>query len=504
MQMGNICAAAQITFVAAAGSDPTYGLPGVLPHSRRKQKCEKIGAIYLLSLPRLHHLETLAKSKWASRAWTSQEFHRSRRRFIFTDNHIIFVCNSATRYEFATFANYHETTQEYEHSHWLKQWLPPFNAAKASDEQDQDAMDRATGYLEAYSKRQLSYDKDALNAIAGALDPLFAKFTYHVAAVPYRHAIRYHYEGRGDFEQSSLNALREEFGSAILAHKWTYSSGRRGTVIISGTPGILERARVSHTVRIDQLGLENIQHTEMTLWYHEQPCCQRSEYPSWSPLGWVGKLRWFRQLYGDDSVLLASTCGVRFYSSSTMYDISTFVPTKEDALTIQPHCLDVGLSTSEINIVDFPDLSAASISDQEYCRHATFKLNSDLAIVLRTHCDTESETIDTKRLTGALVKSTALLDYHTCFTIILASRGDCFERVGIAGLCPLSDDTPIHTGDKGAHIYHDNIICGHDMKPLDNDDEGYSIADAYRKSSLNESRKWWEHIFKDNGRIKIQ
>jgi hypothetical protein len=366
MQMGDIYAAAQITLVAAAGSDPTYGLPGVLPRSRRQQKCEMIEAIYLLPLPHLHHLGTVAESQWASRAWTFQEFHRSRRRLIFTDNQIIFVCNSATRYEFAVFANGSERTLKYEETRWLEQWLPPCNVARKSDEQDQNAMEQATGYIKAYSKRQLSYDSDALNAIAGAPDPLFAQFTYHIAAVPYRHAIRYTYNGSGDFEQSGLSTLREEFGSAIIAHRRThYFSGSR-SVVISGTPSTLQRVREGYIARINHLGLKYSPDTEIALlWYHERPCRRRPKFPSWSPLGWVGKLQWFRESHDYGDVLLASTstCGVRLHSGGTTYDISTFVPTKEDALTIKPRVLDVGFSTSDIDSVDLPGKSAASLSD---------------------------------------------------------------------------------------------------------------------------------------------
>ncbi|CAG5181270.1 uncharacterized protein ALTATR162_LOCUS9678 [Alternaria atra] len=43
LQMGEIYAAAQVTIVAAAGSDPSYGLPGVSSQSRPVPKSEKIG-----------------------------------------------------------------------------------------------------------------------------------------------------------------------------------------------------------------------------------------------------------------------------------------------------------------------------------------------------------------------------------------------------------------------------------------------------------------------------
>jgi hypothetical protein len=99
--MDEIYAAAQVTLVAAAGSDPSYGLPGVSSQSRPVPKSEKIGDLWLTLLPRPVQLAEVAESKWASWAWTFQEFHRSRRRLIFTRHQAIFVCNSGMQYEIA-------------------------------------------------------------------------------------------------------------------------------------------------------------------------------------------------------------------------------------------------------------------------------------------------------------------------------------------------------------------------------------------------------------------
>jgi hypothetical protein len=181
-----------------------------------------------------------------------------------------------------------------------------------------------------------------------------------------------------------------------------------------------------------------------------------------------------------------------------MYELSTLVPTREDALTVQPHCLDVRLRTSGINIVDFSDYSADCKFWLGHGRHVTFKLNGDLAVVLKTYWDTEAAALDTQRLIGVLVETTALLDCQMCFIIILASRGDFFERVGIAGLSALSKYTALHASNEGAYMYRDNV-CGHGIPPYDG-----GPPFAYSKSCGNESGKWWEQFFKDNGRIKIQ
>jgi hypothetical protein len=188
--MGDIYAAAQITLIAAAGSDPTFGLPGVFTCSRTVPPCENIGNASLRPVQRPTTLAEVAQSQWASRAWTFQEFHRSRRRLIFTEHEAIFVCNSGVRYETTLPRGEWGREGTEPDSYWLEQWLPQCSVV-GDKEYIWTAMDRAAGYLEAYSKRHLTYDTDALDAIAGALDPLVQASTYHIWGVPFHHTFEY-------------------------------------------------------------------------------------------------------------------------------------------------------------------------------------------------------------------------------------------------------------------------------------------------------------------------
>jgi hypothetical protein len=92
-QMDTIYANAQLTIIAAAGDDPTFGLPGAGGRSRIPQPLVRVGEHLIAStLPSLSF--SLRETKWASRAWTYQEGLLSKRRLIFTDRQVAFECNS--------------------------------------------------------------------------------------------------------------------------------------------------------------------------------------------------------------------------------------------------------------------------------------------------------------------------------------------------------------------------------------------------------------------------
>ena len=91
-QMDKIYSGASITIIAAAGNDAEYGLPGIGSRSRHTQAQITIGQATLTQIfP--HTSESLLKSTWATRGWTFQEGYLSRRRLIFTDHQVSFLCN---------------------------------------------------------------------------------------------------------------------------------------------------------------------------------------------------------------------------------------------------------------------------------------------------------------------------------------------------------------------------------------------------------------------------
>ena len=90
--MNEIYANAQITLIAAAGSDAEYGLPGVGPRPRDLQSKHQVEDISLIQVfP--HSSHAVKSSKWATRGWTYQEGFLSPRRLLFTDQQVTYLCN---------------------------------------------------------------------------------------------------------------------------------------------------------------------------------------------------------------------------------------------------------------------------------------------------------------------------------------------------------------------------------------------------------------------------
>lgn len=97
---------------------------------------------------------------------------------------------------------------------------------------DSRSLDKATGLVEEYTKRKLSYESDALNGISGVLEVLKSQDSslQHCHAIPF--------------------------------------------VPVAGFTG-------SHYTKV-QMGLN---------WVHMKQANRRAQFPSWSPLGWEGAIR---------------------------------------------------------------------------------------------------------------------------------------------------------------------------------------------------------------------
>ncbi|KAF8850755.1 heterokaryon incompatibility, partial [Acephala macrosclerotiorum] len=90
--MGEIYQNSVITVVAAAGSDPHYGLPGIGATLRERQPCVKVGNRTLVYCPYVR--KEIRNSKWNSRGWTYQEGLLSQRKLVFTPTQVYFQCSA--------------------------------------------------------------------------------------------------------------------------------------------------------------------------------------------------------------------------------------------------------------------------------------------------------------------------------------------------------------------------------------------------------------------------
>ncbi|KAL2130546.1 hypothetical protein VTI74DRAFT_6244 [Chaetomium olivicolor] len=165
---------AELTIIAAAGSDPWYGLPGIGPRIRQAQQTSgKIWDIVFVP-PATNPIESVQNSAWATRGWTFQEALFSRRRLVFTDHQVYFECN---RFGCAESLNIPL-------SDWNERssgcFIAPHNLGTAAFEHGTgigaQSVFHAIGH---YSSRKLTKPSDAINGIRGTLRAYEAKYAIH-------------------------------------------------------------------------------------------------------------------------------------------------------------------------------------------------------------------------------------------------------------------------------------------------------------------------------------
>jgi hypothetical protein len=145
---------AELTSIAAAGSNLHYGLPGI-SRPQKPQATLSVGSHTFVAVE--HPSYEIQNSTWDRRAWTFQEALLSRRRLVFTDSQVYFQCLRM------------HCTEGIEHSHTLvygalRDDMRAF-PRRGIGHQAPDIYNR----LKEYYKRQLSFNADILNAVSGIL-----------------------------------------------------------------------------------------------------------------------------------------------------------------------------------------------------------------------------------------------------------------------------------------------------------------------------------------------
>ena len=102
-QMDLVYSNARATIVAASGNSASDGLPGIsVP---RYQAHADIGETHLVEVSNV--VADIMLSKWFTRGWTYQEWYFSRRRLIFTDSEMMFLCNKGKANETGSGHDFH-------------------------------------------------------------------------------------------------------------------------------------------------------------------------------------------------------------------------------------------------------------------------------------------------------------------------------------------------------------------------------------------------------------
>jgi hypothetical protein len=168
--MGQIYASAQLTIVAAAGTDPFYGLVGISRDREILPAQEPVGKSRLLRLYPPEAQAYIANSSWFSRAWTLQEGFLSKRILCFTEREAFYSCKSCSWSAECTLdSDHYSRTSDGIH---IRFWKTDREAVSAALRSDEGGLLGAGRILAIYSERILAYDSDRLDAIVGILNVL--------------------------------------------------------------------------------------------------------------------------------------------------------------------------------------------------------------------------------------------------------------------------------------------------------------------------------------------
>jgi hypothetical protein len=194
--MDKVYAGAEITIIAAAGSDPHYGLPGISTTARKNVHTETIsGNGVVTRYPSLS--KEIKNSVWASRGWTYQEMLLSRRRLVFSDSQMFFHCYSQDFYEMFSLHSPDFTLSDKKAAASdisdamqlgcveanLRHYKPDTRIPHGIGSYAVDVYSQ----LQEYSQRELSHSTDrlqGLEGIFGAFRRGMSHYTHHFWGIP--------------------------------------------------------------------------------------------------------------------------------------------------------------------------------------------------------------------------------------------------------------------------------------------------------------------------------
>jgi hypothetical protein len=225
----------------------------------------------------------------------------------FTERQLVYICNRGNSSDISSSGSLAQellldprTTSD-----TFDALLPPLRLSETSGSL-LDTLLLAMKYLEEYSTRKLSYDADALNAIVGA-----------------------------------LNVLRKVFYPATH-HIW-------------GVPiHVSTRRREGFSTRYDLQSKEHQSLVELGLyWYHESHARRRHGFPSWSPLGWEGPIKWMMDASGKEKRPVVTSA--RDYSLGTgsgSQSLRRLIDTGQIYLEKMSHYLTIEAMTAPLRLVE--------------------------------------------------------------------------------------------------------------------------------------------------------
>lgn len=342
-----------------------------------------ISDVLLIQSPGVYNpLKHLRITTWARRAWTFQECYFSRRRLFFTERQVIFACNTGTAYEADTMHNFGGPGNRSELSDWFSDDAVYHDESHVHERRDD--MSRATEIITSYSHRTLTFDVDALNAIAGALNTFAERSIYHTWGVPCR-----------------------------------LFEARYGDLLLETNP------EISSSQRCGEVAL---------LWYHWEPCKRRSGFPSWSAIAWAVMAVSFKHLNHPIDLRIHADAGD--IGVHTEHRSQPFINLMQSGQLTAPvgKQLSIRLKTTLLK------LSKLNESDNDYC--VAMNLRDEVEAVFEPRWDVDSTLLSNfssdQALLGALFlgadSNQSPIIQVFGVVMLLQQRGTGYERVGILRL----------------------------------------------------------------------
>lgn len=445
--MSTIYSAAHLTIIAAAGRNPAHGLPGIAPHARPGLSAyhERSGLLCLSALKSEIYqpwisLSLVAKSVWASRAWTYQEAMYSRRRLVFTENQAIFSCNKNTYFEYGMVRS----------NGFKPGFVPWYNLVHRPGG---SKMQPTIESMQQYCKRKLTYESDALVAISGTLNLLLDDDHLHLWGVPGR----------------ILNPIGIDREKHQPAHQ---SSSSR---------------EVAHMSDILDVEL-NLSWDHEWCWYPELKSHRRLGFPSWSPLGWSsGSISW-----KDGLVYIGR---ISFHTSLGQKEISEYIRYVRTDHTKIPQHLSLSLNTAIAEVCESGDIALLLNSRLQVITHVAWDgFESAEGTFLKAAVVAE----DDGHIFLLFLEATSDDIYErrgSCF-LVKQTWTDMVESGPMAGLNIWRDDSEEK---RSSHKRNDGGAWTF-IRYLDELD----LADQERlRTSYGdlETFEWWNHIFTEEQQI---
>ncbi|OTB04388.1 hypothetical protein M426DRAFT_261923 [Hypoxylon sp. CI-4A] len=377
-QMGRIFSNAVFTIIDASGSDPMHGLPGI-SRPRRLQGRETIDDVVIVE--GFSKFASLAESAWASRGWTFQEGFLSPRRLVFTDHGATYLCDTMCVAEWERIP-----MSELEGSNYEFEGMAPISLY--GNPSTGSVLKTTAQILADYSRRQLSYSSDALNAFLGILQFL---------------------------EEFDINSI------------WGLPYHKEGS---TGPPNVSDESETGFPTGLP-----------MIYWHREIPTQRRPGFPSWSFLGWQGQIN-IGHFPGRIKFLLS--VGDGHSSDPTMWDPRTAFKgiTDETPRYIHLAGYTLNIQLNEIKEKTIPSKLLTGIwYDRPESRttiyngiFASLKLTASIRMLVKVHLDRHF--LGAQCVTGIILgikDDDDKIDSPHAWSciLLLEDQGGYYERVGI-------------------------------------------------------------------------